>query len=86
LAGVILGTIVGSDGSTAWGAAATKAASSSLRCLAYAALTCKRNLASNAARTCTGIRESISSIDVGEWDVIVMIGVYWYLRVLLSSF
>jgi hypothetical protein len=30
--------------------------------------------------------KSISSINVGERDVIVMIGVYWYSRVLLSSF
>jgi hypothetical protein len=56
------------------------------RCLVYAVLTCKWNSASSAAPTCLGIRESISSIDVGERDIIVMIGVYWYSRILFSDF
>jgi hypothetical protein len=86
LSGVILGTIVGGDGNAAWGTAAWKAASLSVRCLVCAVLTFKRNSASDAARTGTGIRKSISSINVGERDVIVMIGVCWYSRVLLSSF
>jgi hypothetical protein len=85
LSGVILGTIVGSDGSAAWGTAALKAASLSLRCLVHVVLTCKWNASSNAACICTGIRKSISSIDVGERDVIVLIGVYWYSRILLSG-
>jgi hypothetical protein len=75
LIGVILVTNAGSNDGAAWETAALQAANLSLR-----------YLPSNAARTCTGIRKSISSIDVGERDVIVMIGVYWYSRVLLSSF
>jgi hypothetical protein len=85
LSGVILVTVVGSNGNAAWGAAALKAASLLLRWLVYAVLTCKRNSASKAAHTGAGIRESILPIDVGERDVILMIGVYWYSRVLLSS-
>jgi hypothetical protein len=60
--------------------------SSLFRCLVYAILTCEWNSPSSDARTGTGINESILSIDVGERAVIVMIGVYWYSRVLLSSF
>jgi hypothetical protein len=79
-------TVVGNNGGAAWETAALKAASLLFRCLVYASLTCEWNASSNAARTGTGIRKSIPSIDVGERDVIVMIGVYWYSRVLLSSF
>jgi hypothetical protein len=52
------------------------ATSSSFRCMVYAVLTWIWNSACSVARTSLGIRKSISSIDIGERDVIVMIGVY----------
>jgi hypothetical protein len=99
LDGVILVTVVGSDVDAAWAAAtpvlayvvngvaaAWRAASSSLRCRVYAALTCEWNASSKVAHMCAGIRKSMSLIEVGVWDVIVLIGVYWISRILLSSF
>jgi hypothetical protein len=86
LAGVILGTVSGSDGNAALGTVAWTAVSLSFRCLVYAVFTCNWNSAFSAACTCLGIRENISSINVGERDVIVMIDVYWYSRILLSGF
>jgi hypothetical protein len=86
LPGVISVTIYVTNGNAAWGTVAWTATSSSFRCMGYVAFTCKWNSAFSAACTCLGIRESISSIDISERDVIVMIGGYWYSRVLLSSF
>jgi hypothetical protein len=77
-------SLEGVDGSC--GTHACMVVSSLLSCWMFAASTCVWNAASNVVRTLGGIRESISFIDAGAGGFIVMIGVYRYSRMMLSSF